>query len=82
MLVSQQVEPLRIIVMGTAGTEKTYLIKGIQGWLHEMTGVESKSPVLVIAPTGVVAFNINEITIHSTLFIPIIAKNNLNIKGK
>ena len=47
-----------------------------------MTGVESKSPVLVIAPTGVVAFNINEITIHSTLFIPIIAKNNLNIKGE
>ena len=47
-----------------------------------MAGVGSKSPVLMIAPTGVAAFNINGMTIHSTLSIPIIAKNNLNIKGE
>ena len=47
-----------------------------------MAGVESKSPVLVIAPTGVTAFNINEMTIHSMLSIPIIAKNNFDIKGE
>jgi len=29
VLKGHQVEPLRIIVMGTAGTEKTYLIKAI-----------------------------------------------------
>src|SRR4051812_90134 len=44
---------LRIIVMGTAGTGKTYLIKGVQGRLREMTEIRFKSPVLVVAPTGV-----------------------------
>ena len=46
-----------------------------------MTGVRSKSPVLVLAPTGVAAFNINGITVHSALSIPIIAKD-LDINGE
>ena len=47
-----------------------------------MAGVGSKSPVLVIAPTGVAAFNIMGITIHSALSIPIIANKNLEISGE
>ena len=37
-----------------------------------MAGTGSKSPVVVLAPTGVVAFNINRTIIHSKLSIPII----------
>ena len=81
ILKDNQTEPLRIIVMGTAGTGKTYLINAIRGRLREMTGVRFKSPVLVLAPTGVAAFNINGITVHSALSIPIIAKD-LDINGE
>ena len=82
MLAGHQVEPLRIIVMGTAGTGKTYLIKGIKGRLREMAVIGSKSPAIVLAPTGVAAFNIKGTTIHSTLSIPIINDNRLDIKGE
>ena len=81
MLKDNQTEPLRIIVMKTAGTEKTYLINAIRNKLHKMTEVRSKSPVLVLAPTGIAAFNINGITVHLALSIPIIAKN-LDINGE
>jgi ATP-dependent DNA helicase PIF1 len=70
-ILGQQVEPLRIIVMGTAGTGKSYVIKAIRARLRAMAEKDGKSPVLVIAPTGVAAFNINGSTIHSTLSIPI-----------
>ncbi|EXX54638.1 hypothetical protein RirG_232710 [Rhizophagus irregularis DAOM 197198w] len=59
VLVEHQVEPLRIIVMGTARTRKTYLIEAIRGRLQEMAGTGSKLPIVVLTPTGVAAFNIN-----------------------
>ena len=72
-----------MIVMGTAGTEKTYLIKAIRSKLQEMVGIGSKSPIVVFAPTGVAAFNIDGTTIHSRLSIPIINNaKSLDIKGK
>ncbi len=61
--------------MGTAGTEKTYLIKAIRNRLQEMTGIEYKSPVLVLVLTSVAAYNINGMMIHLTLSILIIIKN-------
>src|ERR1044072_3260901 len=48
-----------------------------------MAGTGSKSPIFVLASTGVAAFNINGMTIHSTLSIPIITNNKyLDIKGE
>lgn len=48
-----------------------------------MAGKGNKSPVLVLAPTGVMAFNINGIMIHSALSIPITSDGkNLNINGE
>ena len=82
MLKDNQTEPLRIIIMETAGTGKTYLINAIRGRLREMMGVRSKSPVLVLASTDIATFNINGIMIYSALSIPIIANKNLDINGK
>src|SRR6266542_7141122 len=65
----KQVDSLKIIIMGTAGTGKSYLIRAIRQRLQTMCGEESNPPVIVIASTGVVAFNINGATIHSTLSI-------------
>ena len=82
ILGSNQVEPLRIIVMGTAGTGKSYLIGTIHERLRATEGSGSKPPVLVIAPTGVAAFNINGATIHSTLSIPLCNTKNLELDNK
>lgn len=71
ILMDKEVEPLRMIVMGTAGTGKSYLIRAIRERLRTTARSCSKSPVIVIAPTGVASFNINGATIHSTLSIPI-----------
>ena len=62
---------LKIIVMGTARTEM----------INEMTGSNSKMMVLILAPTGVAAFNIKGKTIHSGLSMPIFNNtiNNIDI---
>ncbi|CAG8724628.1 14520_t:CDS:2, partial [Cetraspora pellucida] len=44
-----------------------------------MTGIESMLPVLVLTPTGVAAFNINDRMIHSALSITINSTNNFDI---
>eukprot|EP01018_Ginkgo_biloba_P033877 Gb_14372 [translate_table: standard] len=63
-------EPLKLIIQGTAGKGKSYLISTIKDALEHVAYL-AKSPLLLLAPTGVVAFNISSATIHSTLHIPI-----------
>ncbi len=78
-----QIEPLRLIVMGTAGTGKSYLIKMIRDRLWEIArdhNVDTQSPVVVLAPTGVAAFNIHGVTIHSALLILI--NKNYDLTGE
>ena len=53
--------PLRIIVLGTAGTGKSFLIKKLKHLLIEK--------IAIVAPTGVAAFNVNGSTIHNLLKI-------------
>ena len=55
--------PLRMIVSGTAGTGKSYLIHCLRLLLN--------SRVRVAAPTGVAAFNIEGHTLHSLLSLPV-----------
>ncbi|XP_059070854.1 uncharacterized protein LOC131028544 [Cryptomeria japonica] len=62
--------PLKIIVQGTADTGKSHLIKSIKSTLTR-SAPTGQSPLLLLAPTGVAAFNIQASTIHSTLRIPI-----------
>ncbi|GBB95753.1 hypothetical protein RclHR1_26020002 [Rhizophagus clarus] len=59
VLNGHQIDPLKIIVMGTAETGKTYLIKAIRSRLQKMVGTGLKSPIIVLAPIGIAAFNIN-----------------------
>ena len=55
--------PLRLIVSGTAGTGKSYLIHCLRLLLDHR--------VRVAAPTGVAAFNIEGHTLHSLLSFPV-----------
>ena len=55
--------PLRMIVSGTAGTGKSYLIHCLRLLLGNR--------VRVAAPTGVAAFNIEGHTLHSLLSLPV-----------
>ena len=54
--------PLKMIVSGTAGTGKSYLIHCLRLLLQRQ--------LLVAAPTGVAAFNIDGQTLHSLLSLP------------
>ena len=54
--------PLRMIVSGTAGTGKSYLIHCVRLLLQRQ--------LVVAAPTGVAAFNIDGHTLHSLLSLP------------
>ena len=54
--------PLRIIVSGTVGTGKSYLIHCLRLLLQHQ--------LQVAAPTGVAAFNIEGLTLHSLLSLP------------
>ena len=54
--------PLRMVVSGTAGTGKSYLIHCLRLLLQDR--------VRVAAPTGVAAFNIDGHTLHSLLSLP------------
>ena len=52
-------EPLRLIIIGVAGTGKSYLINGVYNYL--------KNKCIVTATIGKASYNINEVTIHSLL---------------
>ena len=60
---SDHPEPLRLIVSGTAGTGKSYLVSCLRLLLNHR--------VRVAAPTGVAAFNIEGQTLHSLLSLPV-----------
>ena len=59
---SNETTPLQMIVSGTAGTGKSYLIHCLRLLL--------KDKVRVVAPTGVAAFNVDGNTLHSLLNLP------------
>jgi ATP-dependent DNA helicase PIF1 len=52
-----------MIIYGTAGTGKSYLINAIASQL--------KDDCCLTATTGIAAFNINGVTIHSLLQLPV-----------
>ena len=57
----------RLFVSGCGGTGKSYLIKTISAWVQAKTGKD----VVVAAPTGIASRNINGLTIHGLLALPV-----------
>ena len=66
-----QIDPLHIFLTGGAGTGKSHLIKTIYHALTKLFSYRAmtldKPKVLLLAPTGVAAVNINGTTIHTSL---------------
>jgi Ni2+-binding GTPase involved in maturation of urease and hydrogenase len=60
-------EPVYMIVCGTAGTGKTYLISAAK----QVLGTQC----VVTATTGIAPFSINSQTLHSAAQLPIISVN-------
>jgi hypothetical protein len=63
-------EPLLMIIQGTIGTRKSFLIHCLSHALST-SSVDGNSPLLLLAPTGITSFNIHAQTIHSAMKIPI-----------
>lgn len=64
--------PFYMFISGGAGVGKTFLTKVIVAYLQLFCSkVSNSNPVLVCAPTGTAANNINGGTIHSMLKIPV-----------
>ena len=63
----ENAEALRMFISGCGGTGKSYLIKTIKTWVCTAT----EKHVAVTAPTGIAAFNINGLTIHRLLQLPV-----------
>jgi predicted AAA+ superfamily ATPase len=58
---------LRKYVSGTAGTGKSHYIKILKAWVNVYLGKD----VAVSAPTGIAAFNVNGLTLHRLLQLPV-----------
>jgi DNA replication protein DnaC len=70
---SSDEEPLCLIVIGVAGTGKSYLINAIRNLLQ--------AKCAVTATTGKAAFNIRGITIHSLLKLPTGSRGKKDLTG-
>ena len=66
--------PFHIFLTGDGGAGKSHLVKTIYHAMHKLLlrhgGSPEKARILLLAPTGVAAININGTTIHSGLCIP------------
>lgn len=67
-----QTEKAFVFVSGEAGTGKSYLLSLIADYLSLTTPIKyGESPVLLTASTGTAARNINGLTLHTALAIPV-----------
>ncbi|KAK7886520.1 hypothetical protein WMY93_026141 [Mugilogobius chulae] len=68
-------EPLHVFITGGAGTGKSHLIRAIHYEATRLLAPTCSEPdkisVLMTAPTGIAAYNLNAATIHSTFNIGI-----------
>ena len=63
-----QPKPIRIFITGGAGTGKSYVIRAIREHIERsVQGSDQVHGCMVMAPTGVAAFNMDGLTIHRAL---------------
>ena len=67
-------DPLALTIIGEGGTGKSYLINAIRNLLREKCAVT--------ATTGKAAFNINGVTVHSLLKLPVGSRGNKDLTGQ
>lgn len=67
-------EPLALIITEEGGTGKSYLINAIHTFL--------RAKCAVTATTGKAAFNINGVTVHSLLKLPVGSRGNKDLAGQ
>jgi len=75
---SHSLHPLLIFLTAAGGCGKSYLVKCLYNVLQKLLsrkGVISKAKIMLLAPTGVAAININGTTVHTGLGIH---GNNIN----
>ena len=72
--VSYEKEPLCLIIIGVAGTGKSYLINAIRNLLQDKCSVT--------ATTGKASYNIRGITVHSLLKLPIGSRGEKDLTGQ
>ena len=65
--VSDKKSLLRLYVSGEGGTGKSFLIKTIKCWIKQNLNKDTA----IAAPTGIAAFNINGLTVHRLLQLPV-----------
>jgi hypothetical protein len=70
----ENVKPYQVFLSGPGGVGKSHVIKLVQSdtiKLLKLSGIFEPDDVIVLltAPTGVAAFNINGMTLHSALFL-------------
>lgn len=64
--------PFQIFITGGAGVGKSFLIGCMIDWIRSCTApFPGVDPILICAPTGVSAFNINGRTLHSVFHLPV-----------
>ena len=65
------IEPYRVFLCGPGGVGKSHVIKLIDSDTLELSGAIEPVDVIVLltAPTGVAAFNINGMTLHSSFLL-------------
>ncbi len=71
---SSNKQPLALIIIGEAGTGKSYLINAIRSLLGDKCEVT--------ATTGKAAFNINGVTVHSLLKLPVGPRGKSDLTGQ
>ena len=67
-------EPFHMLILGTAGTGISFLIQAIAQLLQNMC--------LLTATTGIAAFHIGGITLHSALNLPVQRHNYNDLSGQ
>ena len=67
-------DPLLTLILGTAGIGKSFLIQAISQLLGDKC--------LLTATTGIAAFHINIITLHSALHLPVQNHNCNDLQGQ
>ena len=62
-------KPYQVFVSGPGGVGKSYVMKSDTIKLLKLSGIFEPADVIVLltAPTGVAAFNINGMTLHSSI---------------